>query len=504
MSRGVGQSVTLELPKIAQTAHIPVTPQRNKQVASNSVISVSKYLQVTSKQQPSLPEEEGEDKAEETNVETSSQDCLPRFQSSGTTSLTTPSAEHVVQAPAQAGGTEQPSYNKPLYSTRGKHLNGYTNAVEFDTPNSAAMKLAVQEQLMMLDSLQKEKLISNKAHALGLTSRDWAKSAKAKRMFGGSTTQTTGNGNENENTRHQTNEQERTKYRHTLTERSRSPTRKVAAATDNQTRTSSRMDQATTIRYHTKQATDSEDRWKRSSAGRHEHRSTTKPNRTRRGDEDWRKLEQLKSIYDSSRNNKHAPSYSQSPTRQPSRCGNRGRSSRPVTRMMTSREQKTKRSQNYSRPVTRMAQSRGAEGNSRTTVKEMVDLERRLDESCCWNEIPPRTDSHSITNHPKPVHGSDKANLYSQTQAATLDIDLDDIMLRAKHRSQGGVAMVTMRLRKQRYQHHRQSHRSTDHYSTISPGASPQEIAEHMARVKKRFEGILDIQKPQATTQLAS
>ena len=106
-----------------------------------------------------------------------------------------------------------------------------------------------------------------------------------------------------------------------------------------------------------------------------------------------------------------------------------------------------------SRPVTQTEQRRSKVGHGETegaltttSVKEMMDLEQCLDESCCWNEIPVKTQSHSKANH-----SEQKQN--SMTGTETLEFDLNDMMLRTKHRSQGGVAMVTVRLRKQRNQH---------------------------------------------------
>ncbi len=485
----------MELPKInAQSGHtgpLRVPPQRSKQ-SSNSVISVNKYLQVvTSQQQQNLPEE-NEDSEEKRDMEEEeeAQDCLPRVQSSGMSYLTdTPPAEKTVSTthPESENTAEQPTHDK---STQGKgHLNGIRDAADkFNTPNTAAMKLAVQEQLMMLDNMQKERLISNKAHALGLTSRDWAKSAKAKRMLDNDKAKPHHGSSENNSgsTQHQLNEKERTdNYRHAV--KSRPTTRMATAgATTNQTRASSRTDQTshsrTTQGHIQEQATTGREKYrelelkKKSSGDYVPHRQKPSESRRRREEEDDRKLEKLRSIYDSSsRKNKATPAKqpSRGPSRLHSRCGNRRMMSRPVTRL-ASWEQTTKTSGENkpkvspSRPVTQAGQSRskgrddGQASPTRTSVKEMLDLERRLDESCCWNEIPVKIQFHSKTNNP----GQKSLNSKTGIGTETLDFDLNDIMLRAKHKSQGGVAMVTVRLRKQRNQHNRHAQAQ---YHTIHP-----------------------------------
>ena len=256
-TRSAGQgAANVELPKISgqgghTTGPVVVPPQRTKPQSSNSVISVNKYLQVvTSQKQQSLPEgdENNHDEKRAEEEAAASEDCLPHVQSSGLSYLVdTPPAEKNVSASHEFGSgdtVEQLTRDKSMQGK--KHLNGiqiHDADDEFHTPNTAAMKLAVQEQLMMLDNIQKERLISNKAHALGLTSRDWAKSAKAKRMLKGSDG-TKLERNRNEITQHQSNEKERTEYRRMAKSR---PTTRMAttAAMTNQTRTSSRMDQST-------------------------------------------------------------------------------------------------------------------------------------------------------------------------------------------------------------------------------------------------------------------
>ena len=119
-----------------------------------------------------------------------------------------------------------------------------------------------------------------------------------------------------------------------------------------------------------------------------------------------------------------------------------------------------------SQPVTQPGQRRskgngdelGQASPTRASVKEILDLERRLDESCCWNEIPVKTQFHSQTM----TNSGQKSKNNSKTGngTETLDFDLNDIMLRVKHKSQGSVAMVTVQLRKTK-EHTQQTHSSS-------------------------------------------
>lgn len=323
-----------------------------------------------------------------------------------------------------------------------KCLNGYHNAVEFKmhTHITTAMKLAaMQEQLMALDSSQKEKLLSNKAHSLGLSSRSWAKTAKVKKMFGTHTTYRRVESGDTTLQCESNSERQSMYYRHSLNSRPHTsmegnPTRTVSGCKSDQSI-------VTTTNHHHKQTArgtdieqDREDRRTRIHGDHiHHHKSSAKPDNRRRR-EDLKKLDQLRSMYDSSRNNRNATS--RCPTRQASsRCANE-RLSRPATQATTSRWD-AKRDQckvGCSHPVTKQRRSRG-----RAFVRHVMDLQleqQHLDESCCWNEIPRNTDVHSKTDHSGQVQSSKPP-----------DFDLDNIMLRAKHRSESGVAMVTVRLR---------------------------------------------------------
>ena len=424
---------------------------------------------------------------------------------------------------------------------QGEQSNGYRNAVEFNTPNSAMMKRAAQEQLMMLESSQKEKLLTNKANSLGLTSRDWARSSKAKRMLGNRYCETkreederevshtrteqdrkTATGRQTVMSRPQTRlstavvnqastssesrreksrsesirkrsrmEESRMKEPRRVTEGSRKEEqrmeesrrlesrmegqRRVESRMEGLRREESRMDRSRPATNHLqrydKQTTDEwEERWKQARQSGRDNQPGHTPRRQRR-EEDSKKLEELKDIYDSSRKTNRVVT---------SRCGrNREPSnSRPVTRPTTSScEQKRSkhRYKDHSRPVTQMGRSR-----VRPLMRQTVDYAKlNLDESCCWNEITRNAGSHSKTEQ---VQSSD-----------TMDFDLDNILLKAKHRNRDGVAMVTVSLRNRR-----QANRLTD--ERIVAGASPKEIAEHTARVNKKFDGILKVQKPLTST----
>ena len=103
-SRGTDQRTSLELPRITQSTPIPPAPRRHGQHSSNSVISVNKYLQITSHQQPSLPEEEedGENEEKETDkmallATSQSRLCQPGNAVVESTSLSSASGENPPQ-----------------------------------------------------------------------------------------------------------------------------------------------------------------------------------------------------------------------------------------------------------------------------------------------------------------------------------------------------------------------------------------------------------------------
>ena len=213
----------------------------------------------------------------------------------------------------------------------------------------------------------------------------------------------------------------------------------------------------------------------------HHHKSSAKQDMNRRRKEDLKKLDQLRGMYDSSRNNRNLTS--RCPTRQDSRCAN-ARLSRPATSQATTsgwvnEAKRDQRKVDHSHPVTQQRRSRG-----RAFVRDVTYLQleqQHLDESCCWNEIPRKTDAHFKTDQ--------------MQSSKPPDFDLDNIMLRAKHRSESGVAMVMVRLK-----NHKQTRKSAD--DAIAPEASSLEIAEHTCapHVSRRFSGILKVQKPLTPT----
>lgn len=376
--------------------------------------------------------------------------------------------------------------------------NSHNDTVEFNTSNTATMKLASQEQLMMLDRSQKEKLLSNKAHSLGLTSRDWARSSKAKRMLGeGCTAMATrrrkrrdvGKGKE-EVTDHRQAEMSRPHTRadsHQAAMVSRPHTRMAMAAMDRtRAHAGSRMEESNGHYVHRSAQQANDVRGERSKRASEDHvqRISGKPNRSRTQEEqDTKKLEHLRGIYDRpSRRRSHRGMPSRCPTRQSSRCGNTRPSNHVTSTTTTTRpstssckQRNTEQKGNHSRPVTQLGRSRG-----RGFVRQVINYEQpNLDESCCWNEIPRKSDSHTTE---------------TDSSAKPLDFELDDIMFKAKSRTQTGVAMVTVRLRN--YTGH--SRRSAN--DRIMAGATPQATVEHNARVNRRFDGVLNIQKPLATT----
>ena len=125
-----------------------------------------------------------------------------------------------------------------------------------------------------------------------------------------------------------------------------------------------------------------------------------------------------------------------------------------------------------SRPVTQAGQRRskgngdepGQASPTRASVKEILDLERRLDESCCWNEIPVKTQFHSktVTNSGQKSQNNSKRG----NRTEMLDFDLNDIMLRVKHKS-GWCHHGNSDIKKTK-EHTKQTHSSSiSHYSPL-------------------------------------
>ena len=274
----------------------------------------------------------------------------------------------------------------------------------------------VQDHSVTLTKGQKEKLITNAAHVLGVVSRDWAKTpGKVTKMMQESAGEKPRGGKLLEHQESAASGGTHSKHR--------SP----------ETRTSYRNQITTPV------------------PGSFKGGSTHRPpaatvQREREGDAE--KIEKLKSIYSQSRNSKAAKSVQ--PSRQASRCSSRhptrpptrvqgqrseveGRrsnragegqdkrwqwnQSRPVTRMghggefhsrpVTGMRGRDRRGEVHSRPITSLQSRRGASGDvfpsrpmTRTgnSTQDTMNLES-LEESTYWNELPQENPVSDTADH---------------------------------------------------------------------------------------------------------
>lgn len=234
--------------------------------------------------------------------------------------------------------TEHSRYSKRTWSKiNDVHLSKQVAAkleekeIEFEHKNPT-QSASDQDHLLTLTKGQKEKLISDTAHALGVVSHDWAKVPGLRRM------DDTSKQDRQVSTRQS---KSRTDYRNQITTPSHTSKGNVKTNTDS-----------------SKSKTASKER-----------------------PTDAKKIEKLKSIYDA---NSRGKAKSVQPSRQPSRCTSR-HASRPATRMQIHRtyhQQQTKGKQySQSRPATRMTyhpnRALSNDGNLGS-----------LDESTYWNELP--------------------------------------------------------------------------------------------------------------------
>lgn len=323
---------TVELPNISRTSQLSrllqQIYQRNGPPKSTSVISVQKYLRVKSRNHETLTEEE-EDLDEEDATE--------------------------VQASKERTSTREESKSLDQNLSKQKHKEQREGNIEFEDKSAKFGGAAQQEQLLTMSRGQKEKLISNTAHALGVVSRDWGKVPGLRRVVSSRDEQSS---------------------------MSRSPTRQSKSRAEHRNQIESRMgyrSQITAPLHSGKGNVKSE---LDSSNSKSKVASKEMPM-------DERKIDKLKSIYDTSHRTK---SKSVQPSRQPSRCASR-HASRPATRMQVykthqqlhqhQQQQQVKGKQQYSqsRPVTRATNYhhhpvQGRDGNVES-----------LEESMYWNEL---------------------------------------------------------------------------------------------------------------------
>ena len=435
----------LELPSLPQPPLVlPRYRHTENNNSSNSVISVGKYLQVTSQAHPasSFPEEDGAESVL----------SLAEILSSLTNSTLSEEAlpEHL----------QNDSYH-------------YEDGGYFPTKNA---RFSLQQQLPLLDETQKEKVISRKAHSLGLLSRDWAKAPSIKRMIGN----------------------------YSRREDSQQPPKPNSRPATVALRPESGE------KVKQKQFFHRRDQKEVSPA-----RLKTSP---RSFSVDNSKLDKLRNIYESA--------GSQDKKRRNHRC-----KSRPATRQRKAEEGE------YSRPVTQLGSK-----TERTAALQEVESE----DGCCWNELPRNAQSRPVTrygsqdSHATRTHEHQRNHRRDVSRPGTRQ---DSHTTRTHEHQQNHRRDVSRPVTRQdshttrTHEHHqnhrrdisrpvtRQGHlldrqkRSQNNQSValisrlrtpskwsrppgvdtleeiIPPGSTPNQISANAERLRRKFEGVLDIQQ---------
>ncbi len=323
-------------------------------------------------------------------------------------------------------------------------------------------RFSLPDQLPLLDECQKEKLISQKAHALGLLSRGWAKAPQVRRMMGRYIRENSQEGSDRPYSRPVTC----------------GGTKKTS--TNEQTPSNAAKDKRPSV----------------SGEDRKEHRNKTSRSRS----VDNSKLEKLKTIYNPSekislcdKKREIGPSRLQSSRSH--RCESRMRS-RPTTRLGTHSNDRMNTDRVgrgcYSRPVTRLGRktsdSQAPDKEERwlptATVKEM-DTE----DECYWNELPTNTLSRPATRHRHIQSSSYEAKLMDSSRPVTRNGA-------SSHLGRQQSAALTVRLRKSHQRWEVPNLQTSGGCNEgVQPGASPNQITAHAERVKRKFKGLLEIQQ---------
>lgn len=309
------------------------------------MISIKKYLQVKSKNQDTLEEED--DESVTNNPEDKSKEISAVDEMESNTDKH--SSNH---RPSNGIVTKKSTVNDKADNVdkmRGKD-------VEFEHPNATAMyNPLTQDNLLSLTNGEKQKLISNTAHALGVVSHDWARIPRKYRMA---------------RTQSSNHSEELGRERQAYT----SPSRQSKPRSDSE------------MGYRNQITTPAP-----SSKGNFKTGTDISRAKTVHNDrpKDVQKIEKLKSIYDAGHHHSRSkPAKSVHTSRQVSRCGSR-HTSRPATRMQIQRTQHMHQQQaqvkgmqsSQSRPVTRTCYYNSRSSNNDGNLES-------LDESTYWNELP--------------------------------------------------------------------------------------------------------------------
>ena len=442
----------LELPKIPEVSQVP--QRRHQRNTSSSIISISKYLRVTSQGESVEGEEE-------------SGHTLPHVPT--TTSLST----------ASVTSCEKEIHPPPLDK----------DTLLSDQPESQVVfkleKTKMREELFSLDRTQKEKMITNKAHSLGLISRGWSRTPSSKqtltsylshqRMGSHSRPVTRQRDDYPQDSRPATRQRDdhpqgnhsrpvtRQRDDHPQGNHSRPVTRQrddhpqgshsrpVTRQRDDHPQDSRPVtrqrddhpgviDHSTGQLYQDEKEKQHKERVQRSSKPRPQSRMTG---------EGREKLDRLKTIYNSSARGKH----SKKPV---SRCTSRA-ATRPATRLSDNGLTR--------RPATRIG------------ISGLACLE----ENGYWNELPRQRSSQPQRggrNSSSTRHGSKVKKPKDKFSPASLAVDVS-------HSQDNHMVTMATRVKNKR----------TVNETSIAPGATPQQISEHLFRLKRKFEGVLNVQR---------
>ena len=424
---------SLELPKITHASQIsnllqhPLQQNTSNDNKSNaSTISIKKYLQVKSRNQDTLVEEKEEEEEEEDREEedreeedreenggemVSKAEKKPSLQSN-TPQLSKPASEETT---VQRVSREEDA-KKRVESKNSRGKGGQL----FLTENP----LLTQEHSLALTRVQKEKLLANTAHALGVISRDWGKTPSVKKMLSGETNSVEMAGKKQQQQQQQKQQQ---KERQASAHRNRSSSDNLEGESLPRPHTKWRVDSArsyrrqvtttpipSTHRGHFKLDADSSNNNNNGGSSNNNNtraatsHSKERPSGHKEREKDTEKIQKLKSIYKAASGSNGGGGgggggrnigQSVNPSRQPSRCSNRF-ASRPATRLQNHTSHHHQQQQYYnhqiqkqqseppkSRPGTRMGfkSSRPATrlGSSQGGRRHLESLE----ESTYWSEV---------------------------------------------------------------------------------------------------------------------
>lgn len=313
--------------------------------------------------------------------------------------------------------------------------------------DSRRARFSLPEQLPLLSEHQKERLISQKAHALGLLSRGWSKAPQIRRIMSSYIRESS---------------QDHIQSR---------------PVTSGETKRTSKEEQMSPALTKDKKSGVSQKK------GDRQPQSRSKDNS---------KLDRLKSIYKPSEkvsqvDKKREPSRMKSVHRCESRL-----KSRPTTGLnMYGTEQQDKGNGgsrgSFSRPLTRLGR-KSSEVEKRggrlptATVKEL-----EIDDEYYWKELPSQSPSRPVTSYRhKQLSSSESAQTPSASRPVTRNGYLTG-------RQRDHSMALALRLRRPQAKWEVPTLQPSD--KAIQPGSTPKQITAHVEHVKRKFDGILDIHK---------